>query len=170
MTTTSAAPVVTPAVPVEETTEDFAKHSSVGLLVERINKAVKRNPAMPVGELWQFHLRALIEELHRFHIDYADEAAEEAAEEAGGANPGAEYMEALAEFAHDAKDVLQKQTTLLLGALVQLGFVNAENGTPTEAMPPDVRTIYEGSQQALAAWLTRYPSLVSEGETEGGEG
>ena len=166
MTSTTAAAAAPVAPEAEETTEDIAKHSSVGVLLERVNKSVKRNPAMPVGELWQFHLKPLIEELHKFHIDYADDAAAEAMEDAEDGAPS-EYVEALVDLVHDGKSLLQTQTVLMLGAFTQLGFIDAES-KPTDKMPDDVKSAYLSSQQMLVDWVTRYPTLVEDAPAEEG--
>jgi len=144
-------------MPVLETTAEVAKHSSVGVLLEKVDKAVKRNAAMPVGELWQFHLKPLLTELHCFHLDYTDDAMEEA-----GGGEDKEYQEALMEFAVDAKYIITGLTALLMGSYAKQGWVDEKGQPVPDKMDAETRKIFDDVQQSLIAWTQEYPNLVEE--------
>lgn len=160
MTTTT-----TPESPVPETTEEIAKHSSVGKLVEQIDKAIKRNPAMPVGELWRWHLKALITELHQFHLDYTDDAVDEV-----GGDGGGEYAEALAGLAQEGRDLVFALTTLLMGAYGRAGYLDEKGAPVVERMPEDSRAMFTSTQERVQAWVSRFSELVDDGEDDKPEG
>jgi hypothetical protein len=142
--------------PDADSTEEIAKHSSVGMLVEKIDKAIKRNPAMPVGELWQWHLKALLTELHKFHLDYTEDAVEEA----GGGDEG--YEEALVDFVVDAKELIMLLTSLLMGSYGKQGFLDARGQPIADKLSTDEQKLFLAAQDKLAAWTDQYPNLIEE--------
>lgn len=140
-----------------ESTADVAKHSSVGVLLDKVDKAVKRNAAMPTGELWQFHLKPLLTELHCFHLDYTDEAMDEA-----GGGEDKEYQEALMEFVVDAKYIITGLTSLLMGSFAKQGFLDEKGHPVPDKMDAETRKIFDDITQALSVWTQEYPNLVEE--------
>jgi len=143
--------------PDADSTAEIAKHTSVGMLMEKIDKAIKRNPAMPVGELWQWHLKALLTELHQFHLDYTDDAAEEAG---GGQDEG--YEEALVDFVVDAKELIMLLTSLLMGAYRKQGFLDAKGQPVADKLSADEQKLFLAAQEKLANWTAQYPNLIEE--------
>jgi len=146
------------AVKDPDSTEEIAKHSSVGMLVAKIDKAIKHNPAMPVGELWQWHLKALLTELHQFHLDYTEDAVEEA----GGGEGDEGYEEALVDFVVDAKELIMLLTSLLMGSYGKQGLLDAKGQPVTDKLSADEQKLFLAAQNKLAEWTAQYPNLIEE--------
>lgn len=142
---------------VQAETKEIAEHSSVGLLVTKVDKAIKRNLAMPVGEFWAFHLKPILEEMHRFHIDYAEDAASEAAEEGGGGD-----VDALVDLAVDAKELVMLLTSLLMGSYAKQGLLDKDGQPLADKMTPEEKELFVAAQTKLAEWTALYPTLIDE--------
>lgn len=142
--------------------DENIEHTAVGKLIEQIDKAMKRNPAMPMGEFWRWHLKALLTEMHQFHIDYTDDAAEEAS---GGISPA--YVDDLVELAQEGRNIVFALTTLLMSACESAGYLNEDKSPSDEKMPKEIRELLSVVQGKAREWLTQYGELVDEPEAEG---
>ena len=138
--------------------DESIEHTAVGKLIDQIDKAMKRNPAMPTGEFWRFYLKALLTEMHQFHIDYTDDAAEEAG---GGISPA--YVDDLVELAQEGRNLVFALTTLLMSACEQAGYLDAEK-KPGEQMPKDVRELLGVVQGKAREWLGQYGELIEDAD------
>ena len=140
----------------DTTAPDDADHTDVDMLLGMVDKKVRQNPAMSVGEFWRFHLAPVVKALHKFHIDYTDDNA-------GGEDEfDPDYVHELLDFVHDAKVVDEKQTDVLMMAFKKLGYVDAKGDFDPAKIPEDMRGQYEECRDALLAWMTKYPELVQE--------
>ncbi len=144
----------------EMTTAQVVETSVPGMLMKKVNTAIKANPAMPVGIFWKQHLQPMLEAMLVFSVEYAEDAAEDAAADVESPEGADAIIDGLTELAVEGKEVIEGSIGLLSETFELLKLLD-EQGVPlAEKMPEKLKGLFLAHQPKLEAWTLKFPQLI----------